>query len=292
MSAPAGPRGALRVGDRVRFSDRVHTVVGLSGTTVHLVDDVGVSSLMLFSHLVACKGFELLDSSPEVMAVPPFGLLDTVPESVVRKARFWERHLIEIETGIPPDAPEGTAPRVEYDPHWRTLEDRITAKAAELAATGHPTSTRTLERLRSLWRDHGLWGLVDRRSTRTFSPTGQADERVVAVLMEVLAEQTAESTGTRSRVQQELQRRIAERYGPDMVPMPSRATFFRTARTPLRRPRQLPPDNRHHDRTRTTCSRASPPPASQGSPSRALRLAEPARCQWTSLCHSEPHGNS
>lgn len=113
-SRPA--RGVTSRG-RVRFADRTHTVVGLSGTTVHLVDDIGVASLMLFSHLVASAGFELLDSKPEAVSVPPFGLLDTVPGSAVRKARFWERHLIEIETGVPPDAPEGTTPRVEYDLH-------------------------------------------------------------------------------------------------------------------------------------------------------------------------------
>lgn len=227
MSRLAGSRGALRVGDRVRFSDRVNTVVGLAGTTVQLVDDVGAASVVLFPHLVASEGFELLDSEPAVMAIPPFGLMDSVPEIEIRKARLWERHLIEIVTGVPPDAAEGTSPRPEYDPQWRTQEERMSAKAAELAATGHPVTTRTLHRLLSLWRDQGVWGLVDRRKTRISSPVGRVDERVVEIVVEVLAEQGPQSTGTRTRAHQQVERLVAERHGVDTVPMPSRATFYR-----------------------------------------------------------------
>lgn len=133
----------------MRFVERVHTVVGLAGTTVHLVDDVGAGSLVLFSHLVASDGFELLDSESAGTSLPPFGLMDTVPESAVRRARFWERHLVEVETGLPPDAKEGMTPRPEYDLRWRTLEERLSAKAAELAVTGNSVSTRTLHRLRT-----------------------------------------------------------------------------------------------------------------------------------------------
>jgi hypothetical protein len=70
----------LRVGDRVRFEGRAHTVVALAGTTIRLVDEHGSAALVLFSHLLASDGFELLDSGPEAVPLPPFGLLDTVPE--------------------------------------------------------------------------------------------------------------------------------------------------------------------------------------------------------------------
>ncbi|MEU3776938.1 hypothetical protein AB0F11_27795 [Streptomyces sp. NPDC032472] len=39
MTEHERPKGGLRVGDRVRFEGQVHTVVGLSGTTVRLVDE-------------------------------------------------------------------------------------------------------------------------------------------------------------------------------------------------------------------------------------------------------------
>ncbi len=80
------PRGALRVGDRVRFDGQVHTVAGLAGTTVRLVDSHGAPSLMMFTHLMAAEDFELLDSQASTPGLPPFGQLDTVPEPALRKA--------------------------------------------------------------------------------------------------------------------------------------------------------------------------------------------------------------
>jgi len=71
--------GVLRAGDRMLFGGGEHQVVGLAGNAV------------------------------------PQGLLDGLPEHVARAARDWERHLIEVLTGVPPDAPDGAAPRPEYD---------------------------------------------------------------------------------------------------------------------------------------------------------------------------------
>lgn len=224
----AAPRGVLRVGDRVRVDGRVHTVAGLAGTTVTLVDERQVASLVMFSHLVGAEGFELLDSQPDAPALPPFGLLDTVPEPVLRRARFFERHLIEVETGVLPDAPAGTKPRPELDPKWRTLNERIAAKAAELTTSGTAVSDRTLRRMRIKWRDQGVWGLVDRRATRRAAPAGgRCDDRLVAVVTEVLASQEKISTGTRGRVVRQVERLVAERHGEGTVPVPSRSTFYR-----------------------------------------------------------------
>lgn len=222
-----GPRGVLRIGDRLRFDARTHLVVGLAGTTVRLQDDQGGTALVLFSHLMAAEDFELLGAQPETVALPPFGLLDTVPEPAIRRARFWERHLIEVETGLPPDSVAGAVPRPEYDPRWRTVSERIAAKAAELTAAGTPASERTVQRLRSCWREQGIWGLVDRRAVRLSSPEGRVDERVVAVMVEVLAAQESMSTGTRTRVLRQVERLLAERHGAEAVAMPSRSTFYR-----------------------------------------------------------------
>ncbi|WTZ61489.1 Mu transposase C-terminal domain-containing protein [Streptomyces sp. NBC_01387] len=222
------PRGVLSVGDRVRFADTVHSVVGLAGTLVRLVDDHGSASLVLFSHLVASEGFALLDSQPGAPGLPPFGLLDTVPEPALRRAKFFERHLIEAETGLLPDAPPGSSPRPEYDPKWRTLSERLVAKAEELTVSGTPVTDRTLFRLRGLWREQGVWGLVDRRVMRGSQPPGaHADERLVAVVVEVLAAQESLSTGTRSRVMRQVERLVVERHGQGVVKIPSRATFYR-----------------------------------------------------------------
>ncbi|GAB1818560.1 hypothetical protein HerbRD11066_17240 [Herbidospora sp. RD11066] len=50
-----------------------------------------------------------------------------MPEGALRKARLLERHLIEVETGLLPDAAEGTLPKPEYDPRRRTLGERLSA---------------------------------------------------------------------------------------------------------------------------------------------------------------------
>lgn len=190
----------LRVGDRVRFDGQVHVVAGLAGTTVRLEDEAGGASLVLFSHLLAADGFELLDCLPMAPGLPSFGLLDTVPEPALRKAGLLERHLVEAETGVSPDAGPNAEVRPEYDPKWRTLNERLAAKAEELAAPGTPVTERTLFRLRGCWREQGLRGLVDHRAIRGSKPAGHADQRLVDAVREALAGQEKLSTGTRSRV--------------------------------------------------------------------------------------------
>src|SRR2546423_2506882 len=81
--------------------------------------------------------------------------------------------------------------------------------------------------MRSAWRDQGLWGLVDRRVTRSGPTTGRVDQRLVEVLVEILAEQRDVSTGTRSRVMRQAETLVAQRFGEGVVPFPSRATFYR-----------------------------------------------------------------
>nr|WTB31498.1 hypothetical protein OG781_20210 [Streptomyces sp. NBC_00830] len=158
---------------------------------------------------MAAEDFELLDSQATTPGLPPFGQLDTVPEPALLKAQFFKRHLIEVETEVPPDALAGTNPRPEFDPKWRTINERITAKAAELTTSGTSVSDRTLHRMRLRWRDEGVWGLVDRRATRLSMPsTGRVDERLVEALIEVLAAQESKSTGTRTRVMRQAEQLV------------------------------------------------------------------------------------
>ncbi|MFD8385820.1 hypothetical protein ACFV2X_46135 [Streptomyces sp. NPDC059679] len=155
------PRGVLRVGDRIRFEGRTHQIVGLEGTALRLVSEEGDASVMAASYVMAAADFELLDRAPDAVpesALPPFALVDALPPPVVEQARFWERHVVEVITGLPPDAEEGTAPRPEYDPAWRTLMEREAAKVAELAAGGQQLSQRTFLRMRQRYEAEGLWG--------------------------------------------------------------------------------------------------------------------------------------
>ncbi|MFI9228496.1 Mu transposase C-terminal domain-containing protein [Streptomyces rimosus] len=192
-----------------------------------MVDEAGTASLVLFSHLLSADGVEFVDQSQGPPRMPPFALLDTAPKQVAEKAAAWERHVTEVEHGKPVGAGPDTAPRPEYDPAARTLEEREAAKAAELTGLGWRVSPVTVRRMRKRYREQGLWGLVDHRKTRLSSPTGRADERVVAAVAEALAQLVAESTGTRGRLRRRVETLLAERHGPGVVPMPSKSAFYR-----------------------------------------------------------------
>ncbi|MFE0804305.1 hypothetical protein [Streptomyces sp. NPDC058812] len=166
MSGRPGLRAALRGGDRLRLDDRLHTVVGLSGTTVRLIDEAGTASLVLLAHLLAANGFEFVDQGEGPPRMPPFALLDVVPKQEADRAAAWERHVTEVEFGRPVDTRADIVPRPEYDPAARTLQEREAAKAAELSALGWKVSAVTVRRMRKRYREQGLWGLVDHRKTR------------------------------------------------------------------------------------------------------------------------------
>ncbi|MEW2252740.1 Mu transposase C-terminal domain-containing protein [Streptomyces sp. NPDC006975] len=227
MNPGPGLRTALRFGDRLRLDDRLHTVVGLSGTTVRLADEAGTASLVLLSHLLAADGFEFVGQGEGPPRMPPFALMDVVPEQEADRAAAWERHVTEVEFGKPTGSTADAAPRPEYDPAARTLQEREVAKAAELSALGWKVSAITVRRMRKRYREQGLWGLVDHRKTRLSSPTGRADERVVTAIAEVLAAQVDESTGTRARLRRRVEALLAERHGPGAVQMPSKSAFYR-----------------------------------------------------------------
>ncbi|MET9661408.1 hypothetical protein [Streptomyces sp. NPDC006510] len=112
----AGPgKPALRPGDWVTYDDGYHQVVALAGTSVRLRPATGAESVVAASYLMAAPDFAVTGTEP-LPAVEPSGLLATLPESVREAAREWERHMMEIETGLPPGTALGTPPRPGYDP--------------------------------------------------------------------------------------------------------------------------------------------------------------------------------
>ena len=124
-------RPVLRVGDRVVFDGDEHQVVGLSGTSVRLRADSGVQQVVLAGHLMAAADFTVLDA-PMLSSVVPHGLLEALPAEAVSAAERWREHVVEVETGLSPDAPPGARPREGYDPAMTSLAERQRAKAAEL----------------------------------------------------------------------------------------------------------------------------------------------------------------
>jgi putative transposase len=213
-------RAVLRPGDWVSFDGGEHQVLAVAGTSVRLRAQGGAEQVVLASYLMAAPDFAVVDSV-EVPEVEPFGLLDSLPEGVLAEARDWERHVVEVESGLPAGASPGTTPRPEYDPAARTVVQRTEAKAAELGA-----GYRTVERMRAQYAQQGLWGLVDRRAVRARESTGRADARLVAVARQVIDAETHVSTGTRGRLIRRVVKAVEDAYGPGVVPLPGRSTFY------------------------------------------------------------------
>jgi hypothetical protein len=134
----------LRAGDEVRFGGGLRTVTALSGRMVHLVDVAGAESAVALADLFCDPGFAVV--TPRARApLPPQGLMDGLPEEVAESARWWERHIVEVITGVPGEA-GSAAGRPGHAMGVGTLRQREIAKVAELRCLGHEVSLRTLQR--------------------------------------------------------------------------------------------------------------------------------------------------
>jgi transposase InsO family protein len=214
--------GVVRIGDKVRFQGRVHTVASLGWEHVTLLDDLLAPVAVLRGFLLGDPTFEVLGQQPATSrTIEPLAQLGLVDDAEVQRVRQLERHLLEVY------APElaGEA-QPAYDPQL-PIGMRERNKVSELAGLGMTVSLSTLRRWRALHNSEGLIGLLDRRQLRRMRPTGQVDDRVVEALKEVLSQQRDLSTGTRGRVIVQTQQLLDERHGAGVVALPSRATLYR-----------------------------------------------------------------
>ena len=117
----------------------LHTVIAVAGTAVRLADNRGVVTEMSVAQLLMSEGFEMVSASSR-LPLPPSTPLDGLPEAVAAEALWWERHIVEVLRGVPPQAAPGTRPKLEYDPASVSLTRREQAKAAELTAAGRPVT--------------------------------------------------------------------------------------------------------------------------------------------------------
>lgn len=72
-----------------------------------------------------------------------------------------------------------------------------------------------------------LAGLVDWRADRARPVRGRIDERIVDALQQAVSDHAASSTRTASFYLWRTREILVSQYGPDTVPMPARATFYR-----------------------------------------------------------------
>jgi hypothetical protein len=225
MTTPRRP-GTLKIGDRVRFEGVTHTVVGLSGTVVRLVDERGRTAAVALAFLLTAEGFEVVGArgGPVLGEV---GVLDRLPELVRQAALWWERHLLEVIHGVAPDAPAGAVGRAEYDPLVWSLTRREQAKASELTRLGHPVKPSTIKHRRQRYEARGLAGLADGRADRRTSQFGRVDERVVEAMRAVITEATDASSRTARFVLWRTEQLLTCAHDEGEVAMPSRATCYR-----------------------------------------------------------------
>ena len=218
----------LRPGDMLRLGGATHTVAGLGSATVRLADVTGAVIEVPTAGLLADPSLELVTASWVPMAPQP--ALERLPAEAVETARWWERHLIEVITGVPPGSPPGTGPRPEYDPARRSLRQRELAKHGELTRAGHRVGLSTLKRLRARYERDGLWGVIDHRAARRTAPAGYVDPRVVEATRQAIEQETDRSTGTVGRLRRRVEQILAETTEAGERPvMPPERTFYRLA---------------------------------------------------------------
>ena len=225
MTGPGRP-GGLGIGDRVRFGGSDQVVIGVSGPAVRLADAGGEVVTVSVSGLLADEDFAVLDARPRP-GMPAVSVLDGLPAEAVQEARWWQRHIVEVLTGVRPDAEEGTVPRPEYDPAVVTLTRREQAKAAELTAAGHPVTASAIAKRRRRYQEQGLTGMIDHRAGKRMPPHGRADAAVVAAMRQAISEAAGDSTRTAVFVFRRMRQILAESGGEPDGGMPSRSTLYR-----------------------------------------------------------------
>ena len=159
--------------------------------------------------------------------LPSASPLDGLPEAAVAEALWWERHIVEVLRGLPPNAPPGTVPRPEYDPGLVSLTRRERAKAAELTAAGRPVTASAVKQRRQRYEAGGLAAMADRRAVRRTPPHGRADPRVVEAVRQAIGEATDASTRTASYVFWRAGQVLEAEHGAGTVALPSRASLYR-----------------------------------------------------------------
>ncbi|MCQ9178647.1 DDE-type integrase/transposase/recombinase [Streptomyces sp. IBSBF 2953] len=210
-----------------------YTVSALSGTTVHLVPAPGSAAspiAAVIQFLAVAEDFAVLDSTGLVLAARPFpnwAMLEGVSPDCARDARTWQRHVIEVDTGLLPGVPEGSRPREGYDPDRFTLVERYQRKAAELSAVLEWTvSWKTVQRKRLAYKQDGIWGLVDKRCTRKSTLHGRTDSRVVDLLLALHERQAKEQAATDARTLFKNLRRTARARLGAGVKVPADPTLY------------------------------------------------------------------
>jgi len=227
VSAGSGPQrpGRLAVGDRVRLAGTLQTVIAV-GTAVRLAGSSGVVTEMSLAQLLTSEEFEMAVASSRP-PLPPSTPLEGLPEAVAAEALWWERHIVEVLRGVPPQAPAGTRPKPEYDPAVVSLTRREQAKAVELTAAGRPVTASAIAKRRRRYEARGVAGMADHRTGKPVTPHGRADPAVAEAMRQAIAEAEQESSRTATYLFWRTGQILAAAHGRGAVELPSQRSLYR-----------------------------------------------------------------
>lgn len=214
---------AVRVGDEIRLAGESFTVLSITDGAARLINAAGERSAVPFPALCTDPSLVLVSTS-----WPPLcseDALTGVPPEAVERARWWERHLLEVITGRPETGVDTDS--VGFDPTVTTLRRREMAKLTELNDEGHVLTLRTLQRQRKAYQRDGLLGVLDRRYRPNRPVHGRVDPRVSETVSDLIQAETELSTGTVRRLKRKTARELKVRYGDEAPQMPSETTFYR-----------------------------------------------------------------
>ncbi|MCM8555987.1 Mu transposase C-terminal domain-containing protein [Streptomyces sp. STCH 565 A] len=226
----AGAR--VGVGARFRYDGETVEIVEMaatpSGNEVVLKDAHG--------HLLRLSLRELLFSDRAVIIPDGPGPASDAEDEIASivlgqldETARWETleraaHVREILTGFrsgTSELPSSGEPRPEYEPR-RPLLERYRSKAAELGV-----GERTVRRWAAAYQAGGEAGLATHGNASVRNGQPRVDDRWAEMALEVMVEHTGESKPSRTMVIDRTRARVVARFGPDVVPQPSRATAFR-----------------------------------------------------------------
>ncbi|WP_369032360.1 AAA family ATPase [Streptomyces adonidis] len=217
----------LTVGDRVRFDAGAYTITKLYGRQLTLVETNGQTRTADALTVLRDPDFAVLEREPTHISArkPPTEGSD---RDVTAVARWWEPHIVEVLSGVPPGASAGTVPRPEFDPLRHSLAERERAKAEELARLGvSGASARTVRRKRQRYQAQGVVGLADGRAGRREAPGARLDPRVVATVRDIVLSHTGSQRPSSERVLSEALRRLADPVFRGEISVPSRSAVHR-----------------------------------------------------------------
>jgi hypothetical protein len=208
----------------VRFEGQVRGVLEVTAQAAVLEDAEAPHRVVALIGLFEAADFEVL-FQPKRMPLPSSGLLEAFPPEAIKQALWWERHILEVLHGLPPDAEPDTAPRPGYGP-GSSLTSRQQLKAAELTAVGFTVAAKTIANRRRRYQEDGLVGLADHRPVRKRKEFGSVPEAVVEAMRQAIKEGVDASTRTGSFLIWRTGEILRE-SGGEPVELPTQRTLYR-----------------------------------------------------------------